>query len=139
MVLADSLATGHHGGMDHAQVMSWVQAYEDGWRAQDVEAVRRLFSEQASYRRSPYDAPLVGHRAIEEFWRDDGGTFTISARPVAVEAATAVVRVVVRYGDPVAQEYTDLWLLRFATDGRVEDFEEWAYWPGRPYTAAGEG
>jgi hypothetical protein len=26
-------------------------------------------------------------------------------------------------------------VLRFAADGRVEDFEEWAYWPGKPYSA----
>jgi hypothetical protein len=42
----------------------------------------------------------------------------------------------VRYGDPVHQEYRDLWVLRFADDGRVSDFEEWAYWPGKSYSAA---
>jgi hypothetical protein len=35
----------------------------------------------------------------------------------------------------VAREYRDLWVMRFAPDGRVEDFEEWVYWPGRAYTA----
>ena len=43
-----------------------------------------------------------------------------------------------RYGDPVRQEYRDLWVLRFGADGRVEDFEEWAYWPGKPHSAADE-
>ena len=43
----------------------------------------------------------------------------------------------VRYGDPVGQEYRDLWVLSFAGDGRVEEFEEWAYWPGKPFSAAG--
>ena len=59
----------------------------------------------------------------------------MTAQPVAVEGDVAVVRVEVRYGDPVRQEYRDLWVLRFAGDGRVEDFEEWAYWPGLPYSA----
>ena len=59
----------------------------------------------------------------------------MDASPVAVEGRSAVVRVEVRYGDPVHQEYRDLWLLRFGADGRVEDFEEWAYWPGKPYSA----
>ena len=31
--------------------------------------------------------------------------------------------------------YRDLWVLRFAADGRVEDFEEWAYFPAQPYSA----
>ena len=64
-----------------------------------------------------------------------GQTFTASAEPVAVDGPQAVVRVQVAYGDPIEQEYRDLWLLRFADDGRVDDFEEWAYWPGKPYSA----
>jgi hypothetical protein len=46
-----------------------------------------------------------------------------------------LVRVLVRYGGPVRQEYLDLWVLRFAEDGRVDDFEEWAYCPGKAYSA----
>ena len=59
----------------------------------------------------------------------------MSAVPVAVEGDDAVVRLLVQYGVPVRQEYTDLWVLHFAADGRVDDFEEWAYWPGRGYAA----
>jgi hypothetical protein len=82
----------------------------------------------------------VGHAGIEGFWRDDEGrTFTMTAEPVAVEGQDAVVRVEVRYEHPVTQEYRDLWVLRFAPDGRVEDFEEWAYWPDKPYVADADG
>ena len=38
----------------------------------------------------------------------------------------------------MTQEYRDLWVLRFAPDGRVEDFEEGAYWPDKPYSAGAE-
>jgi len=62
----------------------------------------------------------------------------MTAEPVAVEGDAAVVRVEVRYGEPVSQEYRDLWLLRFADDSRVSEFEEWAYWPGKSYTADGD-
>ena len=124
--------------MTREEVMRWVRAYEDGWRAEDRSAVGRLFTGEAKYLRSPYASPLVGHAAIESFWVDDaedGSAFTMSAEPVAVEGTDAVVRVVVRYGGPVTQEYRDLWVLRFADDGRVEHFEEWAYWPDKPYTS----
>ena len=71
------------------------------------------------------------------FWLDDEGeTFTMEATPVTVEEATAVVRVRVGYGEPVRQEYLDLWVLHFADDGRVQEFEEWAYWPGKAYSAS---
>ena len=117
-------------------VMRWVAGYERAWRAGDVGALAGLFTQDARYRRSPYERAEIGPTAIGAFWRaDEGETFTVEAEPVAVEGRDAVVRLQVRYGDPVYEEYRDLWVLRFAADGRVEDFEEWAYWPGRPYSA----
>jgi ketosteroid isomerase-like protein len=125
--------------MDRNQVMLWVDSYVKAWREEDVSAVERLFTEDAQYRTSPYEEPKVGHDAIKGFWLVDAGElFTAVAEPFAVERQQAVVRVEVRYGEPVSQEYRDLWLLKFADDGRVRDFEEWAYWPGKPYTAGEE-
>jgi hypothetical protein len=124
--------------MTRDEMMLWVGAYEHAWRDEDAAAVERLFTPGASYLRSPYAEPLVGHAAIKDFWVDedeDGSVFAMQAWPVAVEGVDAVVRVKVEYGEPVHQEYLDLWVLRFADDGRVEQFEEWAYWPDKPYTS----
>ena len=122
--------------MNRDDVMGWVREYERAWRSDDAGAVRGLFTDAASYRASPYEPPAVGHDAIEAFWLDDAGrTFSMDADVVAVDAEVAVVRVDVVYRTPKEQEYRDLWLLRFASDGRVADFEEWAYWPGKPYAA----
>jgi nuclear transport factor 2 (NTF2) superfamily protein len=123
--------------MDRDDVMRWVAQYERAWRQRDVAAVEQLFTDDSQYRRSPYEESETGHDAIKAFWLDDeDDVFTLQAEALAVEDRRAVVRVEVRYGDPVHQEYRDLWVLRFADDGRVEDFEEWAYWPGKPYSAA---
>ena len=51
--------------------------------------------------------------------------FQMTREIVAVEGDTAVARLEVRYGDPVDQEYRDLWIMRFAEDGRCRSFEEW--------------
>jgi len=119
--------------------MAWVARYERAWRAEDLDAVAELFTADARYRPSPYGDAMVGHAAIRAFWVDDEDTFTVRAEPVAVEGRVAVVRLEVRYGEPVRQEYRDLCVLHFAPDGRVEDFEEWAYWPDRPYSAGTDG
>jgi hypothetical protein len=121
--------------MTRDEVMTWVAGYERAWRDADLAAVEELFADGASYRPSPYDEAAVGLDAIRAIWIDDEPVFSMEASPVAVEGYCAVVRLEVRYGDPVHQEYRDIWLLRFAADGRVEDFEEWAYWPGQPYSA----
>jgi hypothetical protein len=127
----------HDAAVDRDEVMRWVAGYERAWRDGDVVAVEALFSDNARYRPSPYDEAEIGHDAIKAFWLDDEAeVFTVHAEPVAVEGRQAVVRVEVRYGDPVRQEYCDLWVLRFSDDGRVEDFEEWAYWPDKPHSAA---
>jgi ketosteroid isomerase-like protein len=123
--------------MNADEVMRWVADYERAWREGDLAAVERLFTEDAQYRPSPYEESEVGHDAIKAFWLDDNGIdFTMDAMPVAVEGVNAVVRVEVHYGGPMHQEYRDLWVLRFADDGRVEDYEEWAYWPGKSFSAA---
>jgi ketosteroid isomerase-like protein len=122
--------------IDGEVVTRWVGEYERAWREDDANAVEKLFTENAAYRRSPYEPSETGHAAIKAFWLEDvGRTFTMEARVLAVDKEVAVVRVDVFYRTPVEREYRDLWLLRFAGDGRVADFEEWAYWPGKPYSA----
>jgi ketosteroid isomerase-like protein len=122
--------------MDRDEVMQWVAGYEHAWRTGDLDAVAELFSDDVHYRTSPFEDSKIGHAAMRDFWiDDDDDVFTMTASPIAVEGRDAVVRVEVRYGDPVHQEYLDLWVLRFGDDGRVEDFEEWAYWPGKPFSA----
>lgn len=123
--------------MDRASVLAWVAEYERAWRETDVAGLDRLFTPDARYLRSPYDPdPLVGLAAIREFWADPT-PFRMTAEPVAVNGRDAVVRVDVQYGGDAPQEYRDLFVLRFAEDGRVEHFEEWPYWPEKHYTASG--
>ena len=120
--------------MERDEVMRWVDRYERAWRDADLDAVEELFGADARYLPSPYEEPRGGHDAIKAFWADPE-PFTMTASPVAVEGRDAVVRVEVHYGEPERQEYRDLWVLRFDDDGRVGLFEEWAYWPGRSWSA----
>ena len=119
--------------MDGNDVRAWVAAYEEGWRAQDVGAVARLFTDDAVYLRGAYDTGMHGRAAIEEQWLDPT-PFTMTADVVAVDPPTAVVRAEVHYEAHAPIEFRDLWVIRFADDGRAEHFEEWAHWPGMTYT-----
>lgn len=78
---------------------------------------------------------MSGLEAIRRMWDRDRDSayevFTFAAEIVVVDGPVAVVRAEVRYGDPVHQEYRDLWVLRLEPDGRCSDFEEWPHWPGR--------
>lgn len=118
-------------------MQAWVDAYVRWWRASDVTGVAELFTPEIRYLKSPYAEPAVGHDEVAAFWRDDlGSTFEVVAVVVAVEGRNAVARLQVTYLEPEQQEYRDLWVMQFADDGRVELFEEWAYFPGQPYTTS---
>jgi ketosteroid isomerase-like protein len=122
-----------------ADAEAWVAAYERAWRTEGTERLRELFTEDASYRMSPYEAPASGLGEIAELWeRERKGAdeeFEMSREIVAVEGDTAVIRVEVRYGEPDRLEYRDLWIVRFAADGRCREFEEWPFWPGQEVVA----
>jgi ketosteroid isomerase-like protein len=121
------------------QVLEWVDAYEQAWRAPGTSALAGLFTDDATYRQAPYEEPVAGLPAIARMWEAerDGPDemFRMQREVVAAGGGTAVVRVEVRYGEPVRQEYRDLWVIRFAPDGRCSSFEEWPFAPQQPRSA----
>ncbi len=131
-----------HGRVtDHAMVSRWLAGYEAAWRAPGTESLASLFTDDASYRQGPYEPPVTGLDAISRMWDDEregpGEVFTLATEILAVDGPTAVVRAEVRYGEPLRQEYRDLWVIRLGEDGRCGWFEEWPFWPDRPYYAGG--
>jgi uncharacterized protein (TIGR02246 family) len=122
--------------VDRASVAEWIDGYERAWRAPGVSALAGLFTPDAVYRQGPYHEPVIGLDAIERMWeRERDGPderFTMSSEIVAVDGSTAVVWLAVDYTAPPASEYRDIWIIRFAADGRCEHFEEWPFWPDRP-------
>lgn len=113
-------------------VLDWVDAYERAWRARDVSLLRDVFAPDAVYLTEPYATPVVGLDAISALWleeSDPGEVFVASYAVVACQGPIGVVRADVRYGDPVEQEYADLWLVTFDDQGRAARFEEWPFWP----------
>jgi hypothetical protein len=132
---------GHHGRVtDRSMVRRWLARYEAAWRAPGTDGLAGLFSDDASYRQSPYEPPVTGLEAIGRMWEaereDPDEVFSLATDILAVDGPVAVVRAEVRYGEPTRQEYRDLWVIRLGDDGLCSWFEEWPFWPGRPYAAS---
>lgn len=117
---------------------AWLAAYERAWRAPGTDELAVIFTPDATCRQAPYGKPVVGLAAISRMWEAErdgpAETFKMTSGVVAVDGDTAVVRVEVSYGEPVQQEFRDLWIMRFAPDGRCRAFEEWPFSPGQPFT-----
>ena len=120
-------------------VSRWLAGYEAAWRAPGTEGLAGLFSGDASYSQSPYEPPVTGLEAIGRMWEAEregpDEVFSLATDILAVDGPVAVVRAEVQYGEPSRQEYRDLWVIRLGDDGLCTWFEEWPYWPGRPYAA----
>lgn len=125
---------------DRAAVSRWLASYEAAWRAPGTEGLAGVFTDDASYRQSPYMEPVIGLDAIRRLWEQEregpDEVFTLATQIVAVDGAMVVVRAEVGYGNPVSQEYCDLWLIRLGEDGRCSWFEEWPFWPEQPNAAS---
>ena len=126
--------------MSRENVARWIAAYEAAWRAPGTDALAEIFAPGSVYRQGPYEDLVVGLPAIARMWEGEregpDEVFRMASDIIAVDGDTAVVRVEVSYGDPVTGEYQDLWVLRFAADGRCASFEEWPFWPQRPLSPA---
>jgi ketosteroid isomerase-like protein len=127
---------GSADGVTRDQVVAWLAAYERAWRSPGTAALGGLFRQDATYQQGPYEEVLAGLPAIEDMWEAEregpDEVFRMTSEVVAVDGDTVVARVEVWYGDPVQEEFRDLWVIRFAPDGRCTAFEEWPSWPEDP-------
>jgi len=122
--------------IDHRSVTRWLQDYVSAWKSYDPQAIRALFSENATYRYSPYDEPVRGREAITANWlenRDAPNTYAAEYKPIAVDGDTAVANGRTRYfeadGKTLKRQFDNIFVLRFDDEGRCTEFCEWFMQP----------
>jgi hypothetical protein len=110
------------------KLADWINGYRRAWEQNDAELLVSLFTEDASYRSSPFREPHVGHDGIRAYWARAAGT----QQEVEVRMGEPVVD-----GNVVAVEWwatmddavvtlPGCLLLQFGPDGRCFDLRE--YW-----------
>lgn len=113
--------------MDHI-VQDWLDAYRVAWATNDVDNIRALFTEDATYASSPFDeSPRAGLDAIVAWWlenRDDAGEWSFEGAPLAYSDGVGVIQGRVDYPNE-GNSYANLWVIGFAEDGRAHSFVEW--------------
>ena len=106
-------------------IENWITGYERAWASDDPADIAALFTEDAEYFTAPHRDAITPRDAIVEWWRAE----TEPAEPtfawglVALTDETAVVQGRTVY--PGAETYLNLWIIRFAPDGRACSFTEW--------------
>ena len=115
--------------MTREVVDRWVADYRRAWVTNATEDIAAAFSEDASYYPSPGDPPWMGLEAIVAGWhahQDAPGSTSFEWSLVARDGDTAVIRGVSTYPTTI---YDNLWIVRFAEDGRAAEFTE--FWVDR--------
>ena len=116
---------------DAATVSTWVTAYRKAWGTNADADIRALFTEDGEYLWGPSETPVRGVDAIVATWisraeAPDDTTFSWDV--LAIDGDLAFVQGQVDYTD--GQLFDNLWVIRFAPDGRASSFTEW--WMKRP-------
>jgi uncharacterized protein (TIGR02246 family) len=114
--------------VDLADVARWMDAYVAAWSSNDPEEISSLFTGDARYYLVPTARPWVGREEIARGWAgvaDEPGTWTFRYEPLAVAGDLAFVRARTVYDRDPPGSYENLFVIRFAADGRCSEFTEW--------------
>jgi uncharacterized protein (TIGR02246 family) len=126
--------------MDRTDVERWIESYRRAWETDDASDVASLFTDDATYKPYPWPRGRVGWQGRDEIvekWIGRGDSkigWRFEHEILAVEGDTAVVEGWTSYdrgeGEPWDEAYANIWLVRFAEDGRARQFSEW--WVQKP-------
>ena len=123
---------------DRAMVQRWLDAYVAAWQSYNEAEIADLWTDDAVWI-YPFGIRATGRDAITAEWMAEKHTFegrgyTGVYEPIAIDGPFAVTHGRTLFYDresgAMQGEFDNVWVLRFAPDGRCAEFHEW--YAGRP-------
>ena len=113
------------------ELADWVESYARAWEQNDADLLVTLFTEDCSYRSSPFRVPYLGHEGIRAYWARAAGTQSgvkVRMGEPKVDGNVVAVEWWATLDDPEDGPITlpGCLLLQFAPDGLCFDLRE--YW-----------
>jgi len=111
---------------DSTTITAWMNGYLKAWDSNEPDDIRALFTDDAEYLTAPFEPARVGVEAIVAGWledQDQAGDHTFEWHELAHEGDLAFVNGDTTYDS--GRRYANLWVIRFADDGRASSFTEW--------------
>lgn len=105
----------------------WMDGYVLAWSTNEPEHIGALFTEDAVYDPQTAGGEWHGLEEIVRRWKeidDDEENWDFEWLPLVETDDLAIVTGRTRYSEPPLN-YRNLFVIRFAEDGRCRDFTEW--------------
>ena len=115
--------------MDAEALRAWLDAYGRAWETRDPDAAVELFSEDATYRETPFGVVMEGRDAIRSYWQEipetqrdiSFGADILGLDPALVHWWSSYTRI--RDDAPVRLD--GVFLLEFDDASRCTKLREW--------------
>jgi ketosteroid isomerase-like protein len=109
---------------------TWLADYKRAWEERDANRAAVLFTENARYYETPFDAPKAGRSGIREYWATvtaDQRSVVFKSEIVAVNAHNGLARwsaTLTSAASGARVELDGMFFLTFA-DGLCSELREW--------------
>ena len=110
---------------------NWLDAYKRAWEDRDPEAAADLFTVDANYHETPFEAPAKGREGILDYWSDATryqGEIEFSYEVLATTEDAGIAHWHCRFTrltSESAAELDGIFLVKLDADGKSTEFREW--------------
>lgn len=117
--------------MDRTTFESWLDAYKRVWEDRDPEAAADLFTADAAYHETPFEAPARGRDGIRDYWSDATryqAGIEFSYEVLATTGSAGIAHWHCQFTRPTADSTVELdgiFVVELDADGKCTEFREW--------------
>jgi ketosteroid isomerase-like protein len=120
--------------MDTKKLAEWCDVYKRAWENQDADLFVNLFTDDCTYRETPFTEPIPGH-AFHAFWQDLAKREQDNHIEFEILGRASGNRVILQWEARTTSlatsehlEGSGIFVLTFADNGRCSDVREWQHW-----------
>jgi ketosteroid isomerase-like protein len=131
VLLACVAAGAHAQTLTQAKLEAWLVSYGAAWEMRDADLAARIFTENATYREMPFEAPKAGRTGIREDWAGvtaDQRDVQFDSNVIAVNGNTGVAHWSAKFklaSSGATVELDGVFVLEFDATGLCSALREW--------------
>lgn len=117
--------------LTRATLEGWLGRYKQAWEQRDAAAAASLFTENAAYHETPFDAPKAGRSGIRDYWAGvtaDQRNVEFDSEVLGINGATGMASWTAHFTSASSGAHIALkgvFVLTFDATGLCSELREW--------------